>query len=239
MSVPPAPRAFSLLPKGRSWRATSSHGVDSPQPGWFEQHADTVWWKGLLAVLPQLLNGRAGTDIAAVAVSGIGPCLLPADASGAALRPAILYGIDTRAQPQIERLTAELGADEIRRSAGSALTSQAIGPKLAWLREQEPAVYARTAMMLSCSSFLVHRLTGQYVLDHHSASQCAPMYDLVGQRWRTDWCDLIAPGLPMPPLRWPGEVAGTVTELTGLPRGTPVTAGTIDAWAEAVSVGVR
>ncbi|WP_213451406.1 acetate and sugar kinases/Hsc70/actin family protein [Rhizomonospora bruguierae] len=45
----------------------------------------------------------------------------------------------------------------------------------------------------------------------------------------------------MPRLLWPTEVAGTVTTAaaaaTGLPVGTPVTAGTIDAWAESVSVG--
>jgi xylulokinase len=81
-----------------------------------------------------------------------------------------------------------------------------------------------------------------YVLDHHSASQCSPLYDSREHAWIGEWAEEIAPGLDLPPLAWPGEVAGTVTEdaaeRTGLDAGTPVVAGTIDAWAEAVSVGV-
>lgn len=50
-------------------------------------------------------------------------------------------------------------------------------------------------------------------------------------------------GEVVPDLAWPGEVVGRVTARaaarTGLPVNTPVVAGTVDAWAEAVSVGVR
>ena len=53
----------------------------------------------------------------------------------------------------------------------------------------------------------------------------------------------VAPGCPLARLVWPGEQVGTVTAAaaaaTGLGPGTPVFAGTIDAWAEALSVGVR
>src|SRR5690606_32714764 len=91
------------------------------------------------------------------------------------------------------------------------------------------------------SSLIVHRLTGEYILDHHSASQCDPLYDLSHGDWARDLAEDIAPGLELPRLHWPTEVVGRVTaeaaEATGIPAGTPVTAGTIDAWAEAVSVG--
>jgi xylulokinase len=122
------------------------------------------------------------------------------------------------------------------------LTSQAVGPKLAWLRANEPGTWAATRRFLMASSFLVHRLTGCYILDHHSASQCTPMYDPVQHRWIEEWSELIAPGLELPELRWPsdvvGEVQAAVADQTGIPAGTPVVAGTIDAWAEATSVGV-
>jgi xylulokinase len=90
---------------------------------------------------------------------------------------------------------------------------------------------------------VVARLTGEYVLDHHSASQCDPLYDLRAGAWNQAWADEIAPGVPLPRLVWPWEPAGEVTiaaaEVTGLPAGVPVMAGTVDAWAEAFSVGVR
>ncbi|MDG3015756.1 FGGY-family carbohydrate kinase [Speluncibacter jeojiensis] len=218
------------------------HGTSSPRPGWFEQDAETVWWHDFRELSAELVAATPGRP-ATVAVSGLGPCLLPVDADGRALRPAILYGIDTRATAEIAALEAELGTERILARAGSMLTGQAVGPKLLWLRNDEPEVYRRTAMVFSAASYLVYRLTGEYVLDHHTASQWTPLYDLDGQCWNTRWSESIAPGLSLPALRWASEVVGSVTEQaateTGLPQGIPVTAGTVDAWAEAASVGVR
>jgi xylulokinase len=217
------------------------HGLSTPRPGWAEHDARSVWLADLQA-LARELSSVGGDAIAAVGLSGIGPCLLPADADGSPLRPAVLYGIDTRASAEIEELTARYGAEAILERCGSLLTSQAVGPKLRWLRRHEPHVYSRTRRLFMASSFLVHALTGEYVLDHHSASQCTPMYDSREGRWIPTWSAELAEGIELPPLRWPGEVVGRVTagaaDLTGIPAGTPVTAGTIDAWAEACSVGV-
>ncbi|TDB92182.1 sugar kinase [Micromonospora fluostatini] len=220
--------------------ATRPHGVSRPRPGWVEHDPETVWWAEFVAIVRDLL-AVAPAPVAAVAVSGIGPCVLPATADGRPLRAAILYGVDTRATAEIAELTDAFGADEIVRRGGNRLTSQAVGPKLRWIRRHEPEVWARTRRFFMASSFLVHRLTGEYVLDHHSASQSDPLYDLPAQAWLDDLAAQVAPGLELPRLLWPAEVAGRVTaaaaDATGLPEGVPVTAGTIDAWAEATSVG--
>ncbi|MCP2258916.1 xylulokinase [Streptoalloteichus tenebrarius] len=219
------------------------HAVSSPRPGWVEHDAEAVWWGDFVALARELAVAADGRPLAALAVSGIGPCVLPADEEGRPLRAAILYGVDTRATAQIAELTAELGAEAVLRRCGSPLTTQAVGPKLRWLAEHEPEVARRSRRLLMASSYLVHRLTGRYVLDHHSASQCVPLYDLAAGTWAADWAEAVAPGLPLPELAWPTEVVGTVGRAaaaeTGLPAGLPVTAGTVDAWAEATSVGVR
>lgn len=224
-------------------RSVREHAVSTPRPGWFEHDAESVWWADFTGIVADLLRAAAGRPPAGLGISGIGPCLLPASETGEPLRPAILYGVDTRAGEEIAALNSELGAAEILARGGSPLTSQAVGPKVRWLARHEPDVYARTKKLLMASSFLVHRLTGRYVLDHHSASQCTPLYDLVAGEWAEDWASLVAPGLPLPELLWPTEVAGEVTAAaaaaTGLSEGLPVTAGTVDAWAEAASVGVR
>lgn len=226
--------------------ATRAHEVSMPRSGWVEHDALSVWWADFAAISNELMAvardrvGRIG--LAAVGVSGIGPCLVPVDRDDRPLRPAILYGVDTRATVEIEELTRALGKGTILERCGSVLTSQAVGPKLAWLRANEPQTWAATRRFLMASSFLVRRLTGSYILDHHSASQCTPMYDPVRHRWIEEWTELIAPGLELPELRWPSEVVGqvrpAVAEQTGIPAGTPVVAGTIDSWAEATSVGV-
>ena len=118
-----------------------------------------------------------------------------------------------------------------------------MGPKLLWLQRHEPEIWARTARWFSASSFLVERLTGEYLLDHHTASQFDPMYDIRAQSWSSEWAAALSPGVALPRLAWPGDIVGHVTArasaATGLPPGTPVLAGTVDAWAEAHSVGVR
>lgn len=224
-------------------RATRPHDTSYPHPGWVEHDAESVWWADFLALTRELLPAAEGRTLGGLGVSGIGPVLLPADEDGSPLRPAILYGVDTRATVEIDELTAEFGAEAILEHGGSALSSQAVGPKVRWLANNEPEIYARTEKFLMCSSYLVHRLTGQYVLDHHSASQCDPMYDLHSMQWSARWAKEIATGFELPELSWPTEVVGRVNAQaareTGLPQGLPVTTGTIDAWAEATSVGVR
>lgn len=223
--------------------ATREHQVQRPLPGRVEMDA-SVWWTEFVAIVRDLLAAAPDAEIAAVGVSGMGPCVLVADADNTPIRPAILYGIDTRATAQIARLTNELGGDEaIRERCGSSLSTQAVGPKLAWLADHEPAVMAVARRFFMPSSWLGFRLTGVYYLDHHSASQCTPMHDAAAQDWYQPWADVVAPGLELPPLLWPGDILGGVTaeaaNETGLPEGTPVIAGTIDAWSEALSVGAQ
>jgi xylulokinase len=210
------------------------HDVQRPGPGRFEMDG-SVWWDEFVA-----LARRLGGEVEAVGVSGMGPCVLLADETDELLRPAILYGVDTRSGRQIERLNERYGADEILRRCGSALSSQAAGAKIAWVADEEPELFARARRLYMPSSYLARRLTGEYVLDHHSASQCTPLYDTLEQVW---WAHEIAGPIELPPLRWPGDAAGTVTAAaaaaTGLREGIPVITGTIDAWSEALSVGAQ
>jgi xylulokinase len=223
--------------------AQQFHRSSLPAPGHVEHDAERVWWHDVKALCERLLSGSARQRLAGVCVSGVGPCLLPCDADLRPLRPAILYGIDTRAQQEIEELNDRYGERQILMRAGSALSSQALGPKLLWLQRHEPGVWRQTSGWYMASSFVVARLTGEYVLDHPSASQCDPLYDLQAGDWAEHWSQELAGGVDLPRLVWPTEIVGTVTDRgsqdSGIPVGVPVAAGTIDAWSEAFSVGVR
>lgn len=217
------------------------HAVDRPAAGMVEMDA-TFWWDELVTICRDVLSDGAAEPVA-VGVSGMGPCVLLTDDADQPLRPAILYGVDTRAGHQIERLNDQYGAEEIIRRCGSALSSQAAGAKVAWVADEEPELFARARRLYMPSSWLVRKLTGTYVLDQHSASQCTPLYDTEAQTWYRPWADQIMGPIDLPVLLWPGETAGTITAeaaaATGLPPGIPVTTGTIDAWAEALSVGAQ
>ncbi len=222
-------------------RAARAHALSMPQPGWAEQDAEAVWWAEVASLCRELSASSPG-HVAGVGISGMGPCVVPCDAQDRPLRAAILYGVDTRAQPEADELSGLLGEEAILARGGSPLSSQALGPKLLWLARHEPDVWAATSRWHTTTSFLLARLTGEWAIDRHSASQCDPFYDLRAEDWAEDWAALV-PDLALPSLAWPGEVAGTVSARaaaeTGIASGTPVNAGTIDAWAEAASAGVR
>lgn len=230
--------------------ARLAHTLSTPAPGHAEHDADGVWWHGLCEVSRALMSDPATVrrsdgvtpTVRAVGVSAIGPCVLPTDADLHPLRPAILYGVDTRATAQIATLEQRLGADVIFARSGNHLTSQSAGPKILWIKENEPEVYAQTAYFLTSQSFLVARLTGEVLIDHGTAGYFHPLYDLATQRWDLDGCEDFISEDRLPRLAWTTDVAGEVTEAasteTGIPAGTRVIVGTTDAPAEAVSSSV-
>lgn len=227
---------------GRVIRTASvEHGLSSPRPGWMEQDADAVWWADAVRT-GRIAVGAEGASVRAVCATGLGPCIVPSGQDGGPLRPAILYGIDSRAGGQIDELNRAFGEDAIVERCGSPLSTQAVGPKALWIQESEPAVWDRAVRVHDASSWITWRLSGAYVLDHHSASQWVPMYDIRRRCWIPDWFERCAPGVQPPALAWPGEAVGRLrpdaAAAIGLPAGTPVVCGTIDAWAEAESAGV-
>ncbi|MFS0910746.1 FGGY-family carbohydrate kinase [Microbacterium sp. 179-I 3D2 NHS] len=222
--------------------ATRAHEVDRPRSGWVEMDG-RVWWEEFVSIARELIAAEPTAQVVGVGVSGMGPCILLTDEADEPVRPAILYGVDTRATAQIARMTADLGVDDITRVGGSTLTSQAGGPKIAWVAEEEPRAWDRARRLFMPASWLARRLTGAYVLDHQSASQVSPLYDIEREQWHDPWWQRYAGGIAQPALGWAGDIAGRVTadaaSATGIPAGTPVIVGTIDAWTEAVSVGAH
>ncbi|MBI1173596.1 carbohydrate kinase [bacterium] len=224
-------------------RASRPHEMIVPQAGWAEHRAEEDWWSDFVFITNKLLAEAdvKPEEIKAVAASAIGPCMLPLDANGAPLMNAVLYGVDTRASAEIAGLNQAIGPEVILARCGNALTSQSVGPKILWLRDQRPQIWEKTAKIVTSTTYLTWKLTGRHVIDHYTAANFSPLYDIEAQ----DWCFDLAPICPpemLPSLMWSGEIAGHVTaeaaRATGLAPGTPVTCGTIDAAAEAVSVGV-
>ena len=224
--------------------AARPHKMLVPQAGWAEHRANEDWWDDFTFITRKLIadSGVKPADIKAVATSGIGPCMLPVNAKGEPLMNAVLYGVDTRAAKEIDDLNAEIGADRILEYCGNALTSQSIGPKILWLKNNRPEIYAATHKVLTCSSYLVFRLTGEYVIDHYTAANNTPIYSAEKLAWSDELTKGIIPLGKLPDCKWTTDIAGEVTpeaaRETGLAVGTPVPCGTIDAAAEALSVGV-
>jgi xylulokinase len=237
-------KGVACLPDGTVLaQARAEHDVAVTRAGYAEQDADGVWWRDFSAVARELVGALPrGAEIAALGVSSCGPCLVPVDDQARPLRAGMLYGVDTRSDPQIAELERRIGRRAIIRLSGSSLTSQYVGPKILWILENEPDVYRRTAKFLTATGYLLLRLTGEAVVDQHHASYFAPYVDLRRGRWDLRHDDGRIDEGRLPRICWSDEVVGSVrgaaSSETGIPAGTPVVAGSTDGLTEALSVGV-
>ena len=224
--------------------ATNPHKMLVPEPGWAEHRPEEDWWNDFVKITKKILKASKINpgDISCIATSAIGPCMLPVSYEGDPLMNAVLYGVDTRAEKEIKELNREVGKEKILQNCGNALTSQSVGPKILWLKKNCPEIYKKAGKILSSTSYLVQKLTGESVIDHYTAANFTPLYDIKNLKWTDALTKNIIEIERLPKLMWTTEIAGYVSKAaskeTGLAIETPVTVGTIDAAAEAISVGV-
>lgn len=220
---------------------TRSHEVRRGAAGLVEMDQE-IWWDEFRSIYPELTAAVEGVEpgIAGIGVSGMGPCVAVTDADDHPIAPSALYGVDARAREQIDALAARFGQDELLSRYDSQLTTQAGGPKLVWFAEHHPEAFAEPTRLYMPSSALIRKLTGEYVLDRQSASQCTPLYDPETCEWDEKMWRALSPGTIPPRLGWSDEICGhtrTREDLPELAAAIPVTFGTVDAWAEQESVG--
>jgi len=225
-------------------QSSKKHEMIVPQSGWAEHRPIEDWWGDFTFISKDLIN-KSGCDpklIQAVSASTIGPCMLPVDREGQPLMNAVLYGVDTRAYKEIEYLNETIGKEKIFKFNGNALTSQQVGPKILWLKNNRPEIFSKTYKIVNGAAFINLKLTGNYVIDHYTGAFTSPLYDIQKQEWSNELLNDLIDLEQLPKLVWTNEIIGEVNEKaskeTGLVEGTSVVAGTCDAAAEALSVGV-
>ena len=220
------------------------HTMENPQPGWFEHDAEGVWWGDFCKITKKLLeeSGIAPEQVACVGASALGTDCLPVDENCRPLRPAILYGIDARAEREAAWLTQHYGEQRVQELFGHPICSGDTATKILWLKNNEPEVYGRTYKFLTGSSFLTARLTGEYVIDQFLAKgSFRPLYKGDGTKNEAE-CPLYCRPDQIADCAVSTDIVGRVTpeaaRETGLAPGTPVVTGTGDSTAEAISVGL-
>jgi xylulokinase len=219
-------------------QASAGYAVTSAMAGYAESEP-AHWWNAVAACTREAVRA-AGTQPAAIGLSGQMHGLVMTSREGGALRPALLWP-DSRA-------TGALRAYQLLRSSTLARLANPLapgmaGPLLKWIAENEPRTYRDARWALQPKDWLRARLTGEFQAEPSDASATL-LYDLTGDRWDLEAVSalgldarLLAPLLPSS-----GAPAGCLTpgagaEL-GLPAGIPVAAGAADTAAAALGSGV-
>jgi xylulokinase len=221
--------------------ASSPHTLQSPQPLWSEQDPGQ-WWEAASASVRAALEqaGLAGDNIAAVGLTGQMHGLVLLDEAGEVLRPAILWN-DQRTQAQCDEIHARIGKEKFIQITGNVALTGFTAPKILWVQENEPAVYARIAHVLLPKDFVRYKLTGDMAMDKADGAGTVLM-DLKARHWSPEILQALDISANWMPELYEGpEITGTVTseaaDRTGLPAGIPVVAGGGDQAAQAVGVG--
>lgn len=214
----------------------------SEHPEWAEEDP-AQWWRNTCEVIAELLRetGRAGSDVAAVGVTGMVPAVVLLDDEGNVLRRSIQQN-DARTERELSEMRAEIEADDFFGRTGGSINQQLVAPKLRWLERHEPEVFSRIATVLGSYDFIAWRLTSVRSIEHNWALESGFM-DLSQGSFDPALVALShADTNVLPPIRPSHAVIGTVTESaaaqTGLSVGTPVVAGCADHVASAFVAGV-
>jgi xylulokinase len=217
-------------------QGTAALTVQRPHPLWSEQDPD-AWWKATIAAV-QAIDPSVRRSVRGVGLAGQmhGATLL--DADDKPLRPAILWN-DGRCFAECEAL--ERAVPDLRKISGNIAMPGFTAPKLLWVREHEPEVFAKIATVLLPKDYVRLLMTGDKASDL-SDSAGTLWLDVGGRCWSDEI--LAACGLTqaqMPALFEGSAITGTLTaevaELWGMPQ-VPVAAGGSDNAAGAVGVGV-
>ncbi len=197
----------SLVARAEAALDLQSHA----DPLWHESDA-RAWIRSLAAAVRELPVPPAG-GLEAVVTSGNGPTLVPVDAAGEPLAPALTW-MDRRCVEEA-RIVSE--------KRGVPIDPTFSLPKALWFFRNRPEIYGRTARFFGCPEYVAFVICGE-------AATFLPTPEYT----RYYWDEPLVRGLGMDPAKFPpfllsGKVMGRVTAAgsaaTGLPRGVPVVSG--------------
>ncbi|APX33433.1 sugar kinase [Brachybacterium sp. P6-10-X1] len=119
--------------------------------------------------LGAVLGGELPGTVRGIGFDTFASSLVAVDADGHAITPCITYA-DTRCHAQVTDLASRLDIDELHERTGARLHSSYTAPRLAWLREEHPEVFARTERFMALGEYVAFRLLGTAALGTASAA---------------------------------------------------------------------
>ena len=145
--------------------AYQSYPMYTPAVGFSEQEAED-WWQAVCATVRQACAGLTEVDrVEAISLSLQGGTMVPVDAEGKPVRRAIVWN-DGRCAAQREAYLREVGAAEtMYEKTGWRLGNGLLPLEIRWMKDNEPALFAKTAMFLSVPDYISLKMTGIPAVD--------------------------------------------------------------------------
>jgi xylulokinase len=222
--------------------AYAGYEIDYPHPLWAQQPV-TRWTNALRDVIRALLHttGVSGNTIRGLALATQVDGVVPIDANGSALYPAIIW-MDRRAVAQCDARRSPENENKFFKLTGLNLDATHVAPKIAWLQENAPRRAARAAYFLLPGSFMAFHLTGERAVDFSNASSTL-LFDVRAKQWSPEMCAAFQiDANTLAPVGAASAVLGTlranIADELELSRETRVMIGSGDEHAACVGAGV-
>jgi xylulokinase len=222
--------------------ATTEYPMYTPHPLWAEQNpAD--WWEAMVASIHAAIEqaGIGPAAIAGIGLTGQMHGLIALDRAGQVLRPCIMWN-DQRTAAQCAWITERVGPERVLQLTGNPVLPGFTAPKIVWVREHEPEIYARMAQVLLPKDYIRYLLTDGYATEVSGASGTS-LLNVGERRWSNEMLEALEiPRSWMPECAESPEITGYVSAAgaaqTGVLEGTPVVGGGGDQAAGAVGTGI-
>lgn len=210
-----------------------------PKPGWSQQDPED-WRKAVMEGIPELLKGFDASEVAGIGTGGQMHGLVVLDEDDAIIRPAILWN-DGRTAKQVEYLNEVIGREKLSACTANIAFAGFTAPKLLWMKENEPELFARIRRIMLPKDYINYVLTGVHCTDVSDASGML-LFDVKNKTWSEEMLSICGVRREqMAEIFESYEKVGTVlpeiAAKLGIPEATVVAAGAGDNAAAAVGTG--
>ena len=221
--------------------SAAEYAYETPRPLWSEQHPD-LWWHGAVQSTRSALkeSGVSADEVVAIGLTGQMHGLVLLDEHGQVLRPAILWN-DQRTGAQCDEIRARLGKSRLIQITGNDALTGFTAPKILWVLQNEPDIWARTRHILLPKDYVRYKLTDVFAMDKADGSGTI-LFDLRARTWSAEMLTALdIPPAYLPPTYEGPEVSAFLSPSAaaeiGLRTGLPIVGGGGDQAAQAVGVG--
>lgn len=220
--------------------ASRKYEVYHPHEGWAEQNPEE-WYDAVCGALNEISETFDLRKIKAIGIDGQSWSCIPVSKEGEVLHNTPIW-YDTRAKKQCQELQKKIGDDNIFKLCKNPVQPCYTTPKVLWFKENCPEIYENTFKFLQSNSYIVYKLTGVFSQDK-SQGYGHFFYDMEKSCYDCDMAEKMGIDIDkFSPIYDCHHIVGTLTKeasaKTGLPEGTAVVAGGLDAACGALGVGV-
>ena len=210
-----------------------------PHSGWSEQNPED-WYEQTIDGMQELLEECDRTKVAGISFGGQMHGLVVLDGEDQVIRPAILWN-DGRTVKETDYLNETIGKKNLSRYTANIAFAGFTAPKLLWMKENEPELFAKIKKIMLPKDYLAYRLSGVHSTDYSDASGML-LLDVKNRCWSREMMDISGISRDqLPDLYESYEAVGTLkpelAEALGLSAEVKIAAGAGDNAAAAVGTG--